>query len=197
MPENIPRSSVVEVATEQLTELSNLWFTSVKNKDKMTRKVDVILFLEEAVRALLASGSTYCEISKNLKDELHIDISAKTIKQYIWQINNKQKKTGTKAKPSITKTAKAFQQAKPPVSDLTQQPITSLSDSIANIPSVTETVADVENSDRPKPVSEVKPNSKNSSSKLKSIVPKFLPTDDDDYDDDLAQQKILKHFNRY
>jgi len=197
MPENIPRSSVVEVATEQLTELSDLWFTSVKNKDKMTRKVDVILFLEEAVRALLASGSTYCEISKNLKDELHIDISAKTIKQYIWQINNKQKKTGTKAKPSTTKTAKAFQQTKPPVSDLTQQPITSLSDSMANMPSATETVTDVENSDRPKPVSEVKPNSKNVSIRPQSIVPKSVPVDDDDLNNDLAEENIWKHFNKY
>ena len=92
MPEIIACSSVVEVATEQLTELSDRWFASIKNKDKLTRKVDIISYLEEAVRALLASGSTYNEISQNLKDELQVDISAKTIKQYIWRINEKQKK---------------------------------------------------------------------------------------------------------
>jgi hypothetical protein len=197
MLENIPCSSVVEIATQQLTELSDQWFTSIKNKDKMTRKVDIVLFLEEAVRALLTSGSTYCDISKKLKDELHIDISATTIRQYIWRINSKQKKAGTKSKSSTTKTAKAFQHTKPPVSDLTQQPISSLSDSIANIPSVTKTVADVENSDRPRPVSEVKPNSKNVSIRPQSIVPKSVPVDDDDLNNDLAEENIWKHFNKY
>ena len=43
MPETIACSSVVEVATEQLTELSDRWFASIKNKDKLTRKVDIIL----------------------------------------------------------------------------------------------------------------------------------------------------------
>ena len=54
MPEIIACPSVVEVATEQLTELSDRWFASIKNKDKLTRKVDIISYLEEAVRALLA-----------------------------------------------------------------------------------------------------------------------------------------------
>ena len=67
MPETIAYSSVVEVATEQLTELSDRWFASIKNKYKLTRKVDIISFLEEVIRALLASGSTYNEISQNLK----------------------------------------------------------------------------------------------------------------------------------
>jgi hypothetical protein len=35
MPEIIACSSVVEVATEQLTELSDRWFASIKNKDKL------------------------------------------------------------------------------------------------------------------------------------------------------------------
>ncbi|MBD2179361.1 hypothetical protein H6F42_20770 [Pseudanabaena sp. FACHB-1998] len=196
MPENRPCSTVVEVATEQLTELSDRWFASIKNKDKLTRKVDIISFLEDAVRALLASGSTYNEISQNLKDELHVDISAKTIKQYIWRINEKQKKAGTKAKTHTARAKKALQQNKSLESDLTQQPIASLSDSIENIPSAMETLADVDSSDRTQPISLVKPNSIKTSNP-KSIVPKSVPVDDDDDDDYLAQQKILKHYNRY
>ncbi len=196
MPETIACSSVVEVATEQLTELSDRWFTSIKNKDKLTRKVDIISYLEEVVRALLASGSTYNEISQNLKDELHVDISAKTIKQYIWRINEKQKKGGTKAKTHTARAERALQQTKSSGAELTQQPITSWSDSMGDGHSTTETLADVENSDRTQPITVVKPNS-NKTSKLQSIVPKSLPVEDDDYDDDLAQQKILKHFNRY
>jgi hypothetical protein len=145
---------------------------------------------------LLASGSTYNEISQNLKDELHVDISAQTIKQYIWRINKKQKKAGTKAKTHTARAERALQQHKPSGSELTQQPITSLSDSMANIPSATETLADVENSDRAQPISVVKPNSSKATTKPQSIVPKSLPVDDDDYDDDLAQKKILKYFNR-
>jgi hypothetical protein len=197
MPEIIACPSVVEVATEQLTELSDRWFASIKNKDKLTRKVDIISYLEEAVRALLASGSTYNEISQNLKDELHVDISAKTIKQYIWRINEKQKKGGTKAKTHTARAEKALPQHKPSGSELAQQPITSLSDSMANIPSATETLTNVENSDRSEPISVVKPNSSKATTKPHSIVPKSLPVEDDDDDDDLAQQKILKHFNRY
>ena len=197
MPETIAYSSVVEVATEQLTELSDRWFASIKNKDKLTRKVDIISFLEEVIRALLASGSTYNEISQNLKDELHVDISAKTIKQYIWRINEKQKKGGTKAKTHTARAEMALPQPKSSGSELTQQPITSLSDSMANIPSATETLAaDVENSDRSEPISVVKPNSSKATTKPQSIVPKSLPVDDDDYDDDLAQKKILKYFDR-
>lgn len=195
MPETIAYSSVVEVATEQLTELSDRWFASIKNKDKLTRKVDIISFLEEVIRALLASGSTYNEISQNLKDELHVDISAKTIKQYIWRINEKQKKGGTKAKTHTARAERALPQHKLSGSELTQQPITSLSDSMANIPSATETLADAKNSDRSQPISVVKPNS-NATTKPQSIVPKSLPVDDDDYDDDLAQKKILKYFDR-
>ena len=197
MPETIACSSVVEIATEQLTELSDRWFASIKNKDKLTRKVDIISFLEEVIRALLASGSTYNEISQNLKDELHVDISAKTIKQYIWRINEKQKKGGTKAKTHTARAERALPQHKPSGSELAQQPITSLSDSMANIPSATETLAaDVENSDRSEPISVVKPNSSKATTKPQSIVPKSLPVDDDDYDDDLAQKKILKYFKR-
>ncbi len=196
MPENKPCSPVVEVATEQLTQLSDRWFASIKNKDKLTRKVDIISFLEDAVRALLASGSTYNEISQNLKEELHVDISAKTIKQYIWRINEKHKKAGTKAKTHTARGKNALQQTKSSGSELTQQPITSLSDSMTNIPSATETFADVENSDRTQPTFVVEPNS-SKASKPKSIVPKSVPVDDDDDDDYLAQQKILKHYNRY
>ena len=196
MPETIACSSVVEVATEQLTELSDRWFTSIKNKDKLTRKVDIISYLEEVVRALLASGSTYNEISQNLKDELHVDISAKTIKQYIWRINEKQKKGGTKAKTHTARAERALPQPKASVSELTQQPITSLSDSMANIPSATETLADAKNSDHTQPISVVKPNSSKATTKPQSIVPKSLPVEDDDYDDDLAQKKILKYFGR-
>ena len=146
---------------------------------------------------MLASGSTYNEISQNLKDELHVDISAKTIKQYIWRINEKQKKGGTKAKTHTARAERALPQHKPSGSELAQQPITSLSDSMANIPSATETLAaDVENSDRSEPISVVKPNSSKATTKPQSIVPKSLPVDDDDYDDDLAQKKILKYFNR-
>jgi len=90
----------------------------------------------------------------------------------------------------------ALQQHKSSGSELTQQPITSLSDSMANIPSATETLADVENSDRSELISAIKPNSSKATPKPQSIVPKSLPVDDDDYDDDLAQQKILKYFNR-
>ena len=196
MPETIACSSVVEVATEQLTELSDRWFTSIKNKDKLTRKVDIISYLEEVVRALLASGSTYNEISQNLKDELQVDISAKTIKQYIWRINEKQKKGGTKAKTHTARAERTLPQPKASVSELAQQPITSLSDSMTNIPSATETLADAKNSDRTQPISVVKPNSSNATTKPQSIVPKSLPVDDDDYDDDLAQKKILKYFGR-
>ena len=32
--------------------------------------------------------------------------------------------------------------------------------------------------------------------KPKSIVPKIHPVDDDDFNDDVAQAKILKYFNR-
>jgi len=126
MSETIACSSVVEIATEQLTELSDRWFVSIKNKDKLTRKVDIIAFLEDAVRALLASGSTYTEISQNLKDELHVDISAKTIKQYIWRINEKQKKAGTKAKTHTARSKKALQQTKSSGAELTQEPIIKL-----------------------------------------------------------------------
>jgi hypothetical protein len=68
---------------------------------------------------------------------------------------------------------------------------------MANIPSATETLTNVENSDRSEAISVVKSNSSKATTKPQSIVPKSLPVDDDDYDDDLAQQKILKHFNRY
>jgi len=196
MPETIACSSVVEVATEHLTELSDRWFVSIKNKDKLTRKVDIIAFLEDVVRALLASGSTYNEISQNLKDELHVDISAQTIKQYIWRINKKQKKAGTKAKTHTARAKKALQQTKSSESELTRQPITSLSDSMTNIPSASETFADVEISNRAQQTFVVETNS-SKASKPKSIVPKSVPVDDDDDDDYLAQQKILKHYNRY
>ena len=127
----------------------------------------------------------------------YLIFSAKTIKQYIWRINEKQKKGGTKAKTHTARAEMALPQPKSSGSELTQQPITSLSDSMANIPSATETLAaDVENSDRSEPISVVKPNSSKATTKPQSIVPKSLPVDDDDYDDDLAQQKILKYFNR-
>jgi len=192
MIDNVSDSSFVEIDSNQLIALSNQWVSSAQNNSKLKKKIDIIKSIEKGVRALLDSGHTYDAVSKKLKDDLNFEISAGTLKQYLHRINEQQNKNPHNSK----KISQPLPRLPVSVSDLTQQPISSLSDSIANIPSVTETVADVENSDRPKPVSEVKPNSKDSSSKPQSIVPKFLPVDDD-YDDDLAQQKILKHFNRY
>ena len=85
------------------------------------------------------------------------------------------------------------------MSNVSPQTAMSVSDSIANPntpPTLTKPV-NVENSDRSEPISVVKPNSSKATTKPQSIVPKSLPVEDDDDDDDLAQQKILKHFNRY
>jgi hypothetical protein len=85
------------------------------------------------------------------------------------------------------------------MSNVSQQTTTSVSDSIANpnMPPTLTKLADVENSDRSEPITVVKPNSSKATTKPQSIVPKSFPVEDDDDDDDLAQQKILKHFNRY
>ena len=83
------------------------------------------------------------------------------------------------------------------MSNVSQQTAMSVSDSIANpnTPPTLTKLADAKNSDRSQPISVVKSNSSNAT-KPQSIVPKSLPVEDDDYDDDLAQKKILKYFNR-
>lgn len=84
------------------------------------------------------------------------------------------------------------------MSNVSPQTAMSVSDSIANpnTPPTLTKLDDAKNSDRSEPISAVKPNSSKATTKPQSIVPKSLPVDDDDYDDDLAQQKILKYFNR-
>ena len=84
------------------------------------------------------------------------------------------------------------------MSNVSPQKAMSVSNSIPNpnTPPTLTKLADVENSDCPQPMSVVKPNSSNATTKPQSIVPKSLPVDDDDYDDDLAQKKILKYFGR-
>ena len=84
------------------------------------------------------------------------------------------------------------------MSNVSQQTAMSVSDSIANpnTPPTLTKLADAKNSDRSQPISVVKSNSSNATTKPQSIVPKSLPVDDDDYDDDLAQKKILKYFDR-
>ncbi len=85
------------------------------------------------------------------------------------------------------------------MSNVSPQTAMSVSDSIANpnTPPTLTKLDDARNSDRTQTITMVKPNSSKATTKPQSIVPKSLPVEDDDDDDDLAQQKILKHFNRY
>lgn len=84
------------------------------------------------------------------------------------------------------------------MSNVSPQTAMSVSDRIANpnTPPTLTKLDDAKNNDRSELISAVKPNSSKATTKPQSIVPKSLPVDDDDYDDDLAQQKILKYFNR-
>ncbi len=84
------------------------------------------------------------------------------------------------------------------MSNVSPQTAMSVSDSIANpnTPPTLTKLDDAKNSDRSERISVVKPNSSKATTKPQSIVPKSLPVDDDDYDDDLAQKKILKYFDR-
>ena len=84
------------------------------------------------------------------------------------------------------------------MSNVSPQTAMSVSDSIANpnTPPTLTKLVDAKNSDRSEPISVINPNSSKATTKPQSIVPKSLPVEDDDDDDDLAQQKILKYFNR-
>ena len=84
------------------------------------------------------------------------------------------------------------------MSNVSPQTAMSVSDSIANpnTPPTLTKLDDAKNIDLAQPISVVKPNSSKATTKTQSIVPKSLPVEDDDDDDDLAQQKILKYFNR-
>jgi len=84
------------------------------------------------------------------------------------------------------------------MSNVSPQTAMSVSDRIANpntLPTLTK-LDDAKSSDRSEPISVINPNSSKATTKPQSIVPKSLPVEDDDDDDDLAQQKILKYFNR-
>ena len=166
MTANIPCLPLPEINIDELTTVSDRWVESAKEKIKPFTKLDIVRNLEPGITALINSGYTYKSVCEKLKDELHLDISVSTVRVYLQKIYKEQKQDKAKTKRTAGKVARELKQK-------------SISGSVE---------------DEQQPVTNL--SSSNAEIKPKSIVPKIHPVDDDDFNDDVAQAKILKYFNR-
>jgi len=166
MTANIPCLPLPEININELTTVSDRWVESAKEKIKPVTKLDIVRTLEPGITALINSGYTYKAVCEKLKDELHLDISVSTVRVYLQKIYKEQKQDKAKTKRTAGKAARELKQK-------------SISGSVE---------------DEQQPVTNL--SSSNAEIKPKSIVPKIHPVDDDDFNDDVAQAKILKYFNR-
>ncbi|MCL1489669.1 MAG: hypothetical protein M1G31_02780 [Pseudanabaena sp. Salubria-1] len=191
------RSSLADLDTDKLVALSERWVNEPQKKTNPKTKLDIIRTLESGIRSLIALGYTFEEVSNKLTSELHIAISGETVRKYLQKIDVENKKAAAKAKRDATKAAKAS--GAPALSVLPSEPA-KFSDDYPSSPPINQNVIgltkDIQ-STTTRMNSDLKQTTQVESSKPKSIVPKSVPVDDDDDDDYLAQQKILKHYNRY
>ncbi|MFN5397045.1 MAG: hypothetical protein ACK5C4_05460 [Pseudanabaena sp.] len=197
MTEASSHSSLADVDTDKLVALSERWVNESQKRNNPKTKLDIIRTLESGIRALITSGYTYEEVSHKLTDELHIAISAQIVRKYLQKIDAENKKAETKAKRDATKAAKAS--GAPTLSILPSEPAKFSDDYPSSLP-INQNVVGLTKDIQPTTTrinSDLKQTNQVESSKPKSIVPKSVPVDDDDDDDYLAQQKILKHYNRY
>ena len=166
MTANIPCLPLPEININELTTVSDRWVESAKEKIKPVTKLDIVRTLEPGITALINSGYTYKAVCEKLKEDLHLDISVSTVRVYLQKIYKEQKQDKAKTKRTAGKAARELKQK-------------SISGSVE---------------DEQQPVTNL--SSSNAEIKPKSIVPKIHPVDDDDFNDDVAQAKILKYFNR-
>ena len=166
MTEHIPCLPFPEININELTAVSDRWVESAKEKIKPVTKLDIVRNLEPGITALINSGYTYKAVCEMLKEELHLDISVSTVRVYLQKIYKEQKQDKAKTKRTAGRAARELKQK-------------SISGSVG---------------DEQHPVNNL--SSSNAEIKPKSIVPKIHPVDDDDFNDDVAQAKILKYFNR-
>ncbi len=191
------RSSLADLDTDKLVALSERWVNEPQKKTNPKTKLDIIRTLESGIRSLIALGYTFEEVSNKLTSELHIAISGETVRKYLQKIDVENKKAAAKAKRDATKAAKAS--GAPTLSILSSEPA-KFSDDYPSSPPINQNVIGLTKDIQPTTTrinSDLKQTNQAESSKPKSIVPKSVPIDDDDDDDYLAQQKILKHYNRY
>ncbi|MBD2179476.1 hypothetical protein H6F42_21420 [Pseudanabaena sp. FACHB-1998] len=192
------RLSLADIDTDKLVSLSEQWVNEPQKTKSLKTKLDIIRTLESGIRALIALGYTYEEVSDKLTSELHIDISGETVRKYLQKIDVENKKAAAKAKRDATKAAKAL--GAPALSILPSEPA-KFSDDYPSSPPINQNVIGLTKDIQPTTTrinSDLKQTNQAESRNPKSIVPKSVPVDDDDDDDDyLAQQKILKHYNRY
>ena len=191
------RSSLADLDTDKLVALSERWVNEPQKKNNPKTKLDIIRALESGIRSLIALGYTYEEVSNKLADELHIAISGQIVRKYLQKIDVENKKAAAKAKRDATKAAKAS--GAPTLSILPSEPA-KFSDDYPSSPPINQNVIGLTKDIQPTTTrinSDLKQTNQAESSKPKSIVPKSVPVDNDDDDDYLAQQKILKHYNRY
>ena len=191
------RSSLADLDTDKLVALSERWVNEPQKKTNPKTKLDIIRTLESGIRSLIALGYTFEEVSNKLTSELHIAISGETVRKYLQKIDVENKKAAAKAKRDATKAAKAL--GAPALSILPSEPA-KFSDDYPSSPPINQNVIGLTKDIQPTTTrinSDLKQTNQVESSKPKSIVPKSVPVDDDDDDDYLAQQKILKHYNRY
>ena len=197
MTEDPSRLSLADLDTDKLVALSEQWVNEPQKKNNPKTKLDIIRALESGIRSLIALGYTYEEVSNKLADELHIAISGQIVRKYLQKIDVENKKAAAKAKRDATKAAKAL--GIPALSVLPSEPA-KFSDDYPSSPPINQNVIGLTKDIQPTTTrinSDLKQTNQAESSKPKSIVPKSVPIDDDDDDDYLAQQKILKHYNRY
>ena len=186
-------SSLVDVDTDKLAALSEQWVNEPQKTKSPKTKLDIIRTMESGIRALITSGYTYEEVSHKLTVELHITIRSETVRKYLQKIDAENKKAAAKAKRDLKKSTKALntdaQQVLPP------EPAQFADDDVTV--SATERIVIDSAKTTPRVTLDIKQTTPTNSGKPKSIVPKSLPTDEDDDDGYLEQQKILKHYNRY
>jgi hypothetical protein len=192
------RSSLADLDTDKLVALSERWVNEPQKKNNPKTKFDIIRTLESGIRSLIALGYTYKEVSNKLTSELNMAISGETVRKYLQKIDVENKKAAAKAKRDATKAAKALDV--PALSVLLSEPA-NMSNSLPSSPPISQNPIDTSYSDAQPTItrtnSDLKQTTQVESSRPQSIVPKSVPVDDDDDDDYLAQQKILKHYNRY
>jgi hypothetical protein len=197
MTEDSSRSSLVDLDTDKLIALSERWINEPQKKNKLKSKLDIIRTLESGIRSLIASGYTCEEVSNKLTSELHISISGATVQRYLQKINVENKKAMAKAKRDAIKAEKALSNRA--LSVLPSEPAKFSDYHPSSLP-ISQNVVVTNTDDEPTSTRtnlELQQTNQAESIKPKSIVPKSVPVDDDDDDDYLAQQKILKHYNRY
>jgi len=191
------RLSLADLDTDKLVALSAQWVNEPQKTKSLKTKLDIIRTLESGIRALIAPGYTCEEVSNKLTSELHISISGATVQRYLQKINVENKKAMAKAKRDAIKAEKALSTRT--LSVLPSEPA-KFSDYHPSSPPISQNVVGITTDIQPTTTrtnSDLKQTNQIESSKPKSIVPKSFPVDDDDDDDYLAQQKILKHYNRY